>query len=157
MLGVFITFLYTYTMPNKHSSSKPTSLRYHLMAKYCLKEGRKSRSESRNPPTLGCKSMMEGPTIMLGVFITFLYTYTMPNNHYCSKPTSLRYHLMAKYCLKEGRKSRSEARNPPTLGCKSTLEGPTIMLGVFITFLYTYTMPIKHSSSKPTSLNSFHL
>ena len=47
-------------------------------------------SEARNLPTCGCKSMTEGPTIMLGVFITLLYTYTMPNNHYCSKPTSLR-------------------------------------------------------------------
>ena len=62
-------------MPNKHYSSKPTSLRYHLMAKCCLKVGRKSQSEARNLPTWGCKSMMEGPTIMLGVFITLLYTY----------------------------------------------------------------------------------
>jgi len=54
--------------------------------------------------------MMEGPTIMLGVFITLLYIYTMPNKHYSSKPTSLRYHLMAKRCLKVGRKSKSEAR-----------------------------------------------
>ena len=62
-------------MPNKHYSSKPTSLRYHLMAKRCLKVGRKdfSQSEARNLPTWGCKSMMEGPTIMLGVFITLLY------------------------------------------------------------------------------------
>jgi len=36
---------YIYTMPNKHYSSKPTSLRYHLMAKRCLEVGRKSRSE----------------------------------------------------------------------------------------------------------------
>ena len=53
----------------------------------------------------GCKSMKKGPTIMLGVFITLLYMYTMPNKHYSSKPTSLRYHLMAKRCLKVGRKS----------------------------------------------------
>jgi len=107
-------------MPNKHYSSKPTSLRYHLMAKRCLKVGRKSKfwtkSEARNLPTWGCKSMMEGPTIMLGVFITLLYMYTMPNKHYSSKPTSLRYHLMAKRCLKVGRKSGSEARNLPTWG-----------------------------------------
>ena len=50
--------------------------------------------------------MMEGPTIMLGVFITLLYIYTMPNKHYSSKPTSLRYRLMAKHCLKVGRKSK---------------------------------------------------
>jgi len=84
------------------------------MAKRCLKAGRKSKNcqnEARNLPTWGCKSMMEGPKIMLGVFITLLYMYTMPNKHYSSKPTSLRYHLMAKRCLKAGRKSKSEARN----------------------------------------------
>ena len=103
MLGVFITLLYMYTMPNKHYSSKPTSLRYHLMAKRCLKVGRKSaQSEARNLPAWGCKSMMDAPTIMLGVFIILLYMYTMPNKHYCSKPTSLRCHLMAKNCLKVG-------------------------------------------------------
>jgi len=48
--------------------------------------------------------MMEGPTIMLGVFITLIYTYTMPNNLYCSKPTSLRCHLMAKRYLRVGKK-----------------------------------------------------
>jgi len=50
--------------------------------------------------------MAEGPTIMLGVFIILLYTQTMPNKYYNSKPTSLRYHLMAKRCLKVGRKSK---------------------------------------------------
>ena len=147
MLGVFITLLYMYTMPNKHYSSKPTSLRYHLMAKHCLKVGRKSKFEARNLPTWGCKSMMEGPTIMLGVFITLLYMQTMPNKHYSSKPTSLRYHLMAKRCLKVGRKSKSEARNLPTWGCKSMMDGLTIMLEVFINLLYTYTMPNVHYST----------
>ena len=60
----------------------------------------------RNLPTCGCKSMVEGLTIMLGVFINLLCTYTMPNKHYYSKPTSLRCHLMAKHCLKVGRKIR---------------------------------------------------
>jgi len=133
MLGVFITLLYTYTMPNNHYCGKPTSLRCHLMAKCGLRVGKKSRSEAWNLPTWGCKSMAERPTIMLGVFITLLYTYTMPNNHYCGKPTSLRCHLMAKCGLRVGKKSRSEAWNHPTWGCKIMLEGPTIMLGVFIT------------------------
>ena len=53
--------------------------------------------------------MLEGPRIMLGVFITLIYTYTMPNNLYCSKPTSLRCHLMAKCYLRVGKKSTSEA------------------------------------------------
>jgi len=126
MLGVFITLIYTYTMPNNHYCSKPTSLRCHLMAKCDMRVGKKSRSEARNLPTCGCKSMLEGLTIMLGVFITLIYTYTMPNNHYCSKPTSLRCQLMAKRYLRVGKKSRSEARNLPTCGCKSTLEGLTI-------------------------------
>ena len=41
------------------------------MAKRCLKVRRKSKFEARNLPTWGCKSMMEGPTIMLGVFIVY--------------------------------------------------------------------------------------
>jgi len=143
-------------MPIKHCSSKPSSLRYHLMAKHCQKVGRELRSEAWNLPTRGCKSMMEGPTIMLGVFITLLNTYTMLIKHCSSKPTSLGYHLMAKRCQKVGRKLRSKTWNLPTRGCKSMREGPTIMLGVFITLLNTYTMPIKHCSSKPSSLR-YHL
>jgi len=127
MLGVFITLLYTYTMPINHYSSKPTSLRCHLMAKCCLKSWQKSKSEARNLPSWSCKSMTEGLTIMLGVFITLLYTYTMPINHYSSKPTSLRCHLMAKCCLKSWQKSKSEARNLPSWSCKSMTEGFTIM------------------------------
>ena len=53
MLGVFITLLNTYTMPIKHCSSKPTSLRYHLMAKHCLKVDRKSKSEAMQPAYMG--------------------------------------------------------------------------------------------------------
>jgi hypothetical protein len=34
--------------------------------------------------TWGYKSMVEGPTNMLGVFITLLHTKTMPNNHHYS-------------------------------------------------------------------------
>ena len=109
MLGVFINLLYTYTLPNNHYSTTYMLPYPHLMAKHCLKVGRKSRSEAWNLPTSGCKSMMEGLTIMLGVFITLLYINIMPNKHYRSKPTSLRYHLMAKRCLKAGRKSKSEA------------------------------------------------
>ena len=103
MLGVFITLLYTYTMPINYYSSKPTSLRCHLMAKHCLEAAEIKISEARNLPPCGCKSMTEGPRNMLGVFITLLYTYTMPINYYSSKPTSLRCHLMAKHCLKASR------------------------------------------------------
>ena len=53
--------------------------------------------------------MMEGLTIMLGVFINLLCTYTMPNNHYSTTYMMPYPHLMAKHCLKVGRKQRSEA------------------------------------------------
>jgi len=58
-------------------------------------------------PACGCKSMVEGPKIMLRVFINLLYTHTMPNNHYCSTYMLLYPHLMVKHYLKVGRKSRS--------------------------------------------------
>ena len=110
-----------------------------------------SWSEAWNLPTCGCKSMVEGLTIMLGVFINLLYTHTMPNNHYCSTYMMAYPHLMAKHCLRVGRKSRffpwSEAWNLPTCGCKSMVEGLTIMLGVFINLLYTHTMPNNHYCS----------
>ena len=152
MLGVFINLLYTHTMPNNHYCSTYMMAYPHLMAKHCLKVGRKSRdffvwSEAWNLPTCGCKSMVEGLTIMLGVFINLLYTHTMPNNHYCSTYMMAYPHLMAKHCLKVDRKSRSEAWNLPTCGCKSMVEGLTIMLGVFINLLYTHTMPNNHYCS----------
>jgi len=105
MLGVFINLLYTHTMPNNHYCSTCMLLYPHLMVKHCLTVGRKSRSEARNLPTCGCKSMMDGLRIMLGVFITLLYTHTMPNNHYCSTYIMPYPHLMAKHCLTVDRKS----------------------------------------------------
>jgi len=114
------------------------------MAKCYLRVGKKSRSEAWNGPTWCCKSILEGLVIMLEVFITLLYTYIIPNNHYCGKPSSLRCHLMAKCYLRVGKKSRSEAWNRPTWCCKSKAEWLTIMLGVFITLVYTYTMPNNH-------------
>jgi len=55
-----------------------------------------SWSEAWNPPTWGCKSMVEGPKIMLGVFITLLYIHTTPNIYYSSTCMMLYPHLMAK-------------------------------------------------------------
>jgi len=91
--------------------------------------------------------MVEGLTIMLGVFINLLYIHTMPNNHYCSTYMLAYHHLNAKHCLKFGRKSRSEGRDLSTWCCKSMVEGLTIMLGVFNTFLYTQAKPNEHYSS----------
>ena len=110
--------------------------------------GRKSKSEAWNLPTSGCKSMVEGLIIMLGVFINLLCTHTMPNNHYCSTYMMPYPHLMAKHCLTSRQKiKRSEAWNLPTSGCKSMVEGLIIMLGVFINLLCTHTMPNNHYCS----------
>jgi len=147
MLRVFINLLYTHTMPNNHYCSTYMMAYPHLMAKHCLIISRKLRSEAWNLPTSGCKSMLEGLTIMLRVFINLLYTHTMPNNHYCSTYMMAYPHLMAKHCLIISRKLRSEAWNLPTSGCKSMLEGLTIMLRVFINLLYTHTMPNNHYCS----------
>jgi len=147
MLGVLINLLYTHTMPNNHYCSTYMMPYPHLMAKHCLTIGRKSRSEAWNLPTSGCKSMVEGLTIMLGVLINLLYTHTMPNNHYCSTYMMPYPHLMAKHCLTIGRKSRSEAWNLPTSGCKSMMEGLTVILRVLINLLYTHTMPNNHYCS----------
>ena len=67
-----------------------------------------AKSEARNLPVSGCKSMVEGPTIMPGVFINLLCIYTMPNNHYCSTYMMAYHKSVCKYWLKFGRKSRSE-------------------------------------------------
>ena len=50
--------------------------------------------------------MMEGVTIMLAVFMDLLYTYTMPNNHYCSTYMVAYPHLMVKLAWYVGRKLR---------------------------------------------------
>jgi len=107
MHRVFINLLYTHTMPNNHYLTTYMMPYPHLLAKNCLRVGRKSRSEARNLPTCGCKSMMDGLIIMLGLFINLLCTYTMPNNHYSTTYMLLYPHLMAKHCLKVGRKSKN--------------------------------------------------
>jgi len=102
-------------------------------------------------PPCGCKTMTEGPRIMLGVFITLLYTYIMPINHYSIKPTSLRCHLMAKCCLKVSRKSKSEARNLPSSGVKVWQRG----LQSCLECSSLYYTPIQCQST--TILSSLHL
>ena len=109
LLVLSITLFSTYTMPNKHYSSKPTWWHTTTWLSNIVWSRQKWDSETRNPPTCGCESVADGPTIMLGVFITLICIYTKPNKHYSSKRTSLRCHLMAKCCLKGGRKSRSDA------------------------------------------------
>jgi len=121
-------------MVNDHCNSTYMMTYHHLIAKHFLKVGRKLRSEAKKPAThQGCQSMIDGPTSILGVFITLLCTYTKKNNNYNSTSVMAYHNLMAKHCLRVGRKSRSEAWNLPTWGCKSMVEGPIIMLRVFIT------------------------
>jgi len=109
-------------------------------------------SEAWILPTSGCKSMVEGLTIMPRVLINLLYTHAMPNNHYCSTYMMPYPHLMAKHCLTIGRKSGflpdlTEAWILPTSGCKSMVEGLTIMPRVLINLLYTHAMPNNHYCS----------
>jgi len=51
------------------------------MAKYCRPVGsiskNQAQSEARELPTSGCTSVMEGPAMVLIVFIALYYTYTM--------------------------------------------------------------------------------
>jgi len=71
-----------------------------IQCKTTFKQLRFSWSEAWNPPTWGCKSMVEGPTIMLGVFITLLYIHTIPNIYYCGTCMLLHSQLMAKLAWK---------------------------------------------------------
>ena len=44
-----------------------------------------TQSEAREPPTSGCESVMEGPTMVLIVSIALSYTYTMVKHQYLRK------------------------------------------------------------------------
>ena len=93
MLGECSSLCYT------HIQCQSTTILVSLLSEVPLdgqtlsESGEKFESEARNRnlPPCGCKSMTDGPRNMLGVFITLLYTYTMPINYYSSKPTSLRH------------------------------------------------------------------
>ena len=113
----------------------------------------KSESEARNLPPCGCESMTEGPRNLLGVFITLLYTYTMPIKHYSSKPTSLRCHLMAKHCLKVIRNRNLRQEICPHVAVKVWQRA----LEICFVCSSTYYTPIQCQTStiidsKPTSL-----
>ena len=105
-----------------------------------------SWSEAWNLPTCGCKSMMEGLTIMLGVFMTLLYTYTMPNIYYCSNNYMLLYpHLMAKLAweLAENRDFFPDLRHETCQhgAVKVWWRALQSCWECYITLLYTHTMP----------------
>ena len=132
MLDVLVILLHTHTMTIICYWSTYKLIYPPSMVINCLKSG--LDFEMLQKILLGKKG---GLTFMLRVSINFLCIYTMPNSHYCSTCMLLYPHLMAKHCLKVGWKSKSEAWNLPTSGCKSMMEGPTIILGVFIILLNT--------------------
>ena len=139
---------------------------HHLMAKHC----RNSRfdfeiltqSEARELPTSGHESVMEGPRILLIVFIVLYYTYTMAKHQYLSNRMIMiaYHHLMAKHCgnirFDFEILTQSEARELPTSGHESVMEGPRILLIVFIVLYYTYTMA-KHQYLSNRMIAYHHL
>ena len=144
MLGVFINLLYTHTMPNNHYCSTYMMPYPHLLAKHCLRVGRKSRFF----PDLRHEIRQHVAVKVWWVDLQSCWecSSTCYTPIQCQTTTIAAPHdaippLVGQTCLTVGRKSRSEAWTPPTWGSKSMVEGVTIMLGVFITLLYIHTMP----------------
>ena len=61
-----------------------------------------TQSEARELPTSGHKSVIEGPRILLIVFIALYYTYAMAKHQYLSNRMIPYHRLMAKHCQKAG-------------------------------------------------------
>ena len=99
---------------------------------------------------------MEGPTMVLIVFIALYYTYTMAKHQYL-RNTMIVYHcLMAKHCRTAasilkilGPNLRQE--NCQQVDAQSVMEGPTMVLIVFIALYYTYAMA-KHQHLRNTMI-----
>src|SRR6056300_220930 len=112
-------------MLNNHYCSTYLMAYHHLLSRRSPKVYGKTKSrptEGRKKPTPGSKSMVEGLTIMLGVSRALLYTYTMPNNHYCSTYLMAYHHLLSRRSPKVYGKTKSrptEGRKMPTPGSKS--------------------------------------
>ena len=90
VLMVSIVLSYTYTMA-KHQYLRKRVMHAFALYGHTLSDGwlddfeNLTQSEAREPPTSGCKSVMEGPRILLIVSIVFLYyTYTMIKQQYLS-------------------------------------------------------------------------
>ena len=89
---------------------------------------------------------MEGPTMVLIVFIALYYTYAMAKHQYL-RNTMIVYHcLMVKHCrtaasiLKILGPNLSRQENCQQVDAQSVMEGPTMVLIVFIALYYTYAM-----------------
>ena len=61
-----------------------------------------TQSEARELPTSGHKSVMEGPRILLIVFIALYYTYTMAKHQYLRNRMIVYCCLTAKRCRSAG-------------------------------------------------------
>ena len=61
-----------------------------------------TQSEARELPTSGHASVMEGPRILLIVFIALYYTYTMAKHQYLRNRMIVYHRLMAKHCRTAG-------------------------------------------------------
>ena len=61
-----------------------------------------AQSQARELPTSGCASVMEGPIMVLIVFIALYYTYTMAKHQYLSNRMIAYQHLMSKHCRTAG-------------------------------------------------------
>ena len=79
-----------------------------LTAKHCrssrfeFENTTQTQSEAREPPTSGHQSVMEGPRILLIVFIALYYTYTMEKHQYIRNRMIVYLRLTAKHCRAAG-------------------------------------------------------
>jgi len=102
-----------------------------------------TQSEARVPPMSDHKSVIEGPTMVLMVSIVLSYTYTwqtinIQEREWCM-PLRYGYTLSGRCHFNFENLPQSEAREPPTSGHRSVMEGPTMVLMVSIVLSYTYT------------------
>ena len=81
---VFCTLLHAYMKSEQYTSKEWWYQTTILWPKVARKLAGNIRSKPRNSQRSGCKSMTEGPTNMLSVFITLLLVVQMPNKHYTS-------------------------------------------------------------------------
>ena len=97
-----------------------------------------TQSEAREPPTSGHKSVMEGPTMVLTVSIGLLFyihihkgiTNIQEGEWLYTYPRLGDTLLDSRFDFEN--QTQFEAREPPTSGHKSVMEGPRILLIVSI-------------------------
>ena len=156
MLRVFINLLYTHTIPNNHYCSTYMMAYPHLMAKHCLIVGRKSGFLPNTLRHEFCLHVavkvwwrdLQSCWECSSALVIHPYNAKQPllqHLHYGIPP--LDGQTLAESWQKIEIFPWSEAWNLPIWGCKSMVEGSTIMLRVFINLLYIHTMPNNHYCS----------